>query len=144
MLRVTLDTNLIVSSLLVKSGLPAQAIDAWRGREFLLLISPAIIEEITQTLRYDLIRRKYQITEEDVDHLLDLIKKEALVVPGDADVAGSVPDDPDDERVLACAKDGCADLIASGDRHLLALGEYEGISIITVRELLDRLKVLKA
>ncbi|HEY65285.1 MAG TPA: hypothetical protein G4O02_12015 [Caldilineae bacterium] len=50
-----------------------------------------------------------------------------------------MPDDPMDEMVLACALDAQADLIVNGDHYLLALGEYRGIPIITVRDLLGRL-----
>jgi len=55
------------------------------------------------------------------------------------DLSGSVPDDPMDEMVLACALEAQADLIVSGDHYLLALGEYRGIPIVTVRDLLGRL-----
>ena len=138
MLRVFFDTNLFVSSLLVKNGLPAQALDAWRPRRFLLVTSPLIMAEVEATLKYPRIRRKYNITDEDVNSLLELMRTDALVVPGGADVAGSVPDDPDDEIVLAGAIDG-VDLIISGDRHLLSLKSFRDIPIIPVRELLDRL-----
>ncbi len=139
MLRVFFDTNLFVSSLLVKNGLPAQALDAWRSRRFLLVTSPAIMAEVDATLKYPRIRRKYSITDEDVNSLLELMRTDALVVSGGADVAGSVPDDPDDEIVLAGAIDGKVDLIISGDGHLLSLKSFRDIPIITVRELLDRL-----
>ena len=138
MLRVFFDTNLFVSSLLVKNGLPAQALDAWRSRRFLLVTSPSIMAEVEATLKYPRIRRKYNITDEDVNSLLELMRTDALVVPGGADVAGSVPDDPDDEIVLAGAIDG-VDLIISGDRHLLSLKSFRDVPIIPVRELLDRL-----
>ena len=46
MLRVVLDTNVFVSSLLVKVGVPAQVMDAWRDRRYVLVISPAIIAEM--------------------------------------------------------------------------------------------------
>lgn len=62
-----------------------------------------------------------------------------MVVDGTLDVSGSVPDDPDDEIVLACAMQGQADLIVTGDQHLLALGTFRGIPIVTVRSLLERL-----
>ena len=139
MLRAVLDTNLFVSSALVGEGLPAQAVDAWRAHRFLLIISPAIMAEIAATLRYDRIRRKYDITEDDVSRLLALLSVDAVVVPGQTDVAGSVPDDPDDEAILACAVDGQADAIVSGDRHLLALRSFRGIPILTVRQFLERL-----
>jgi putative PIN family toxin of toxin-antitoxin system len=112
---------------------------AWRAHQFVLIVSPPILAEIAATLRYDRIRRKYGIDEDDVARLLALLSADAVVVPGQADVAGSVPDDPDDEAILACAVDGQADLIASGDRHLLALDSFRGVPIVTVREFLERL-----
>ena len=140
MLRVVFDTNLCVSSALVDEGLPARALDAWRAHQFVLIVSPAILAEISATLRYERIRRKYNISDEDVDQLLALLLADAVVVAGQADVSGNVPDDPDDEAILACAVDGQADLIASGDKHLLALEAFRGIPIVTVRVLLERLQ----
>jgi putative PIN family toxin of toxin-antitoxin system len=140
MLRVVLDTNQFVSSVLVRHGLPAQVLDAWRRREYLLLISTAIVAEIRATLDYPRLRRKYPITDEQVERLITLLEQEALVVPGKANTKGAIPDDPQDEMVLACAVDGLADLIVSGDRHLLDLKEYRDIPIITAREFLERLR----
>ncbi|MBV7331617.1 putative toxin-antitoxin system toxin component, PIN family [Chloroflexi bacterium TSY] len=139
MLRVVLDTNLFVSSILVTHGLPAQAIQQWRERRYLLITSPALIAEIRHTLGYERIRRKYHVTDDDVEALTKLLQKDALVVPGTADVWGAIPDDPDDEHVLACAIDGQANLIASGDRHLLALGDFRTIPIVPVRTFLEPL-----
>ena len=139
MLRVVLDTDVFVSSLLVKEGSAAQVLDAWRARRYLLILSPDLAAEITGTLRYARIRRRYRITEDDIQALLDLLEADAILVPGTADVTGSVPEDPDDEIVLACALEGGADLIVGGDRHLLDQGELRGIEIVTVRMFLERL-----
>lgn len=139
MLRVVFDTNLLVSSLLVKNGLPAQALDAWRAHRFLLVTSPAIMAEVSATLGYERIRRKYGVTDEDVYQLLELLAADAVIVPGQSDVAGSVPDDVDDEIVLSCAVDGQVNVVVSGDQHLLALGTFRGIDIITVRQFMERL-----
>jgi putative PIN family toxin of toxin-antitoxin system len=137
MRRVVFDTNLFVSSVLVKNGLPAQALQAWRERKFSLLISPPMIQEIRHTLGYDRIRRKYQVTDQDVDDLVALLEKNGLVVKGEADTAGAIPDDPDDEQILACAVDGRADFIVSGDRHLLDLKQYADMPVLTVREFIE-------
>ena len=40
-----------------------------------------------------------------------------------------IADDPDDDHILACAREGRADIIVSGNKHLLQLKEYEGIVI---------------
>jgi putative PIN family toxin of toxin-antitoxin system len=138
-LKVVLDTNVFVSSLLVRSGRPAQVLGAWRERQYLLVISPAIIVEIRTTLNYPRIRLKYAVADEDVEQLIALLEQDALLVPGDAGVAGSIPQDPVDEMVLACAIDAQADLIVSGDHHLLDLGTYRSIPILTVRQFLERL-----
>ena len=149
MLKVVLDTNVFVSSPLIKEGLPAQALDAWRDRRYLLVSSPAIISELQATLSYSRIRRKYAITGQDVAGLCALLESDALLVSGDAPVAGAVPEDPvsgavpEDpagERVLACALDAGADLIVSGDRHLLDLDSFQGIPTLTVRAFLERLE----
>jgi putative PIN family toxin of toxin-antitoxin system len=139
MLRAVLDTNILVSSILLREGKPAQAIQAWREQRFLLVTSPALIRELRSTLGYDRIRRKYNLTESDVDDVVALLDNDAIIVPGVADVWGAVPDDPDDDHVLACAVDGQADVIVSGDNHLVDLGSYKNIPIITVREFLELL-----
>jgi predicted nucleic acid-binding protein len=51
-----------------------------------------------------------------------------------------VPNDPDDDHVLACALAAQADLIVTGDRkHLLSLGSYERIAIVDAAEALRRI-----
>ena len=139
MLKAVIDTNVFVSSLLVKAGLPARVLEAWRERQYLLIVSPAIIAEIRATLSYPRIRRKYAITDEDVEHLIRLPECDALVVPGDVDVSDAIPEDPSDEMVLACAVEARADVIVSGDHHLLDLGTYRDIPVLTARGFLERL-----
>jgi predicted nucleic acid-binding protein len=46
--------------------------------------------------------------------------------------------DPADDHVLACAKTANVEIIVSGDNHLLNLGEYGGIKIMTVNQLLEK------
>jgi putative PIN family toxin of toxin-antitoxin system len=112
---------------------------AWRRRRFVLVSSPTIIGEIRSTLQYPRIREKYAVTDEDVEQLVTLLERDALLVPGHAQVAGAIPQDPADESILACALDAQADLIVSGDRHLLDLGAYRSIPILTVRQFLAQL-----
>lgn len=48
-----------------------------------------------------------------------------------------VKDDPDN-RILECALAGKAEAIVTGDRALLALREYRGVRVVSLREYLDR------
>ncbi len=133
MLRVVVDTNQFVSSVIVPHGLPRRLIDAWKQRQFLLLSSPAMIAEVSRVLRYPRIQSKYGIDEADIAALVTLIEADAMVLPGTTEVA-AVEDDPDDEMFLACAIEGKADFIVSGDPHLLSLATFRGIPIVTVRD----------
>ena len=140
MLRVVIDTNVIVSGILSRQGATAEILNAWRERRFLLLSSPAIVAEIRAVLRYPRIHRKYPLTDAEIDQVISLIEHDALLVPGSADVAGSVPADPKDEMFLACALDDQAEVIVSGDHHLLDLGVYMEIPIIAARQFLELFK----
>lgn len=106
----------------------------------MLVTSPAIIAEIVKVLESRRISEKYFIRSEDVEDLVDLLKTDAVLVPGQALVKGSVPRDPRDEMFLACAIDANADCIVSGDRHLLDLQAYRDIPILTVKEFAEKLE----
>jgi hypothetical protein len=139
-LRVVLDTNVFVSSLLSTQGLPAQLLNAWRDGRYVLVMSPPIISEIMDVLESPHISMKYLIKPEDIEELVDLLKTDTIIVPGRAVVRGAVPRDPRDEVFLACAIDAKADCIVSGDRHLLDLRNYHGIPILTAKEFAEKLK----
>lgn len=135
-----MDTNVIVSGILSRTGAPAELLDAWRERRFLLLSSPAIVAEVRAVLGYPRIRKKYPLSDEEIEQTITLLEHDALLVAGGANVTGSVPADPKDEMFLACALDGQADGIVSGDHHLLDLGICRDIPIMTARQFLDLLK----
>ena len=69
-----------------------------------------------------------------------MLEKDAIVVHGLSAVTGAIPKDPDDEIFLSAAIDAKADIIVSGDRQLLDLGEYKDIPIFTVRQFLELLE----
>jgi predicted nucleic acid-binding protein len=52
--------------------------------------------------------------------------------------------DPDDGLFLACALEGHADYLVSGDPHLLEIKHYHGVQILTPRQFLDILKTNNA
>ncbi|MEM4312010.1 MAG: hypothetical protein QXX95_06450 [Nitrososphaerales archaeon] len=53
-----------------------------------------------------------------------------------------IKEDPEDDVILRTAKDGRADYIVSGDKHLRSLGEFKGIKVLNVDEILKLLKEL--
>lgn len=140
MQRVVIDTNVIVSGILSRKGAPAEVLNAWRERRFLLLSSSDIVAEVRTVMKYPRIRHKYNISDDEIEQTISLLEHDALLVAGDSNVAGSVPDDPKDEMFLACALDGQADVVVSGDHHVLDLGVFRDIPIINARQFLAQLK----
>jgi putative PIN family toxin of toxin-antitoxin system len=81
---------------------------------------------------------KFSWNESKLDQVLSVLwSKGEMVVP--AHRVDAVGDDPDDNRILECAESANADVVVSGDRHLLRLGSYKSIPIISPRELIDRI-----
>jgi predicted nucleic acid-binding protein len=79
------------------------------------------------------------LTDDDIRQVFDLLEKDAIVVPGRSHVANAIPQDPTDHMFLSCALEAGADVIVSGDRHLLSLKTFEGIPIMPVVQFRDRL-----
>lgn len=137
MLHVVLDTSVYISSLLQKQGVPAQVLDAWRARRFQIVTSPAIVREIRSTMTYPRIRRRYQISDADIEEFLHLLETKTIFVAGVAEI-GEVPlRDPKDVIILACAADAGAHLLVSSDKDLLVLESFNGAPIVTPRQFLD-------
>jgi putative PIN family toxin of toxin-antitoxin system len=137
---VVLDTNVIVSSLLSSRGAPAEIIRGWEAEAFEVVTSPPLLEELARALTYDQVKRHLKQPQDQIDAFVKRFGLVAtLVEPQQAiDV---VKDDPDDNRVLECAVEGGASYITTGDTHLLRLGEYQGIMILTPRGFLSVLEL---
>jgi len=134
--RVVLDTNVLVSGLVARLGVPRQILDAWVEGCFTLVTSLYLVEELVHVLSYPRIAKRLRISSEEVEALLAALLSQAEVVPGHLCLPG-VTRDPKDDSVVACAKEGQADCIVSGDQDLLVLGEYEGIQVVTPRQFMQ-------
>jgi predicted nucleic acid-binding protein len=53
----------------------------------------------------------------------------AFIIPGKLDI-DVIPEDPADNKIIACALEGDADFIISGDHHLTDLKIFQGIKIV--------------
>ena len=120
-------------------GVADQIRRAWQDQRFVLLTSPALLEEFRRVLTYPKLRRLICLTAEEERMLVQLVVEEAEITPGTLEVR-AVAADPADNAVVGCAIEGQAGYIVSGDSHLLDLREHAGISIVTARTFLEVLK----
>lgn len=130
-MRVVLDTNVFVSGVFFK-GPPNQIVQAWRDGKIQFVLSIDIIREYSRVGK----ELSQQFPEIDLDPIIHLVylKSDFISV---AKLPEAVCEDPDDDKFIACALSGNTKVIISGDKHLLKVSGYHGISVLSPRKFVD-------
>jgi len=139
MIRAVLDVNVLISALISPRGVPAQVLDAWRAERFVVVTSEAILAEFQRVLARPQLRNRYGLTPSRVERLVRGLRQFALMTPGEQQVRG-VARDPDDDMLLACAVEGGADYLVTGDKGLLELHEHEGVQMVAPADFIRMLQ----
>lgn len=127
---VVFDTNVLLSAIGWK-GSPYHCIDLARQGRVKGLICPEILDELTEKLEQKLKFTPIQV----IETIADLLSFLRLITI--ANTLNFLTTDPNDNMVLECAVVGNATHIVTGDkRHLLPLGSYQGIAIVSARDFL--------
>ena len=138
-MRIAADTNLLVSGV-ISQGPPRQLVDAAKAGVFELCTSEVLLAELLAVLSREKFAARLAQAGLTPAWIVDELRKLAVVVSPSA-VPRVIAGDADDDHVLAAALAGSADLIASGDkRHVLPLGSYQGIPIVTARQAVEWLE----
>jgi len=138
-MRVVLDTNVLVSALLIETSLPAQLITQWRRGRFDLLTADLQLEELMRVTRYPKISARLKASL--AGRLINDLRELAVLIDSLPPV--EVSPDPDDNDVLSIAFGGAADYLVTGDKpHLLALARHEGTKIVSVRDFITLTRLL--
>ncbi len=122
-MKVVLDTNVLVSGLMLPDSVPGRIVAAWRSAQFELAMLEPLLDEIGRVLSYPKIQGRLRFKADIVDIAIE---------------KASVPRDPGDDPVLATLLAADADCLVSGDSDLLALRDR--FPIQTPAEFVRRLK----
>lgn len=125
--RVVLDTNVILSALLFRSGRVSWIGDAWKSRRIIPLVSKETLFELLRVLAYP----KFKLTPMEQQTILEAFLPYAETVPVRNSPMPSVCRDPHDQKFLILAKQSGADFLVTGDADLLAVENFKGCPIIT-------------
>ena len=128
--RAVFDTNILISGYLWK-GVARQALEKVRGDEWKHLVSKDTVDELIRVLAYS----KFNLTAAEIDPIVrDLLAiSEYVNVKSRVEI---VVADPTDNVFLELALDGQANVIVSGDHHLLDLKTFNAIPILSIRKFL--------
>ena len=128
MVRVVLDTNVLVSAL-IDDGKPRQLVLELL-EEHTVILSGQILAELADVVSRD----KFTVTNSQVDRFLRSLTRMSKVVPDNIRFK-VVLEDPDDDVVLNAAYAGRAEFIVTGDRHLLKLVQFRKTKIVNVNQM---------
>ena len=128
-MKVVFDTNVFVSAFIVPGSKGEEALLLAHRRKVDLYTSVPILTETTRILR-----TKFDQPERDVLAALKQISRAATIVRPARTVR--VLEDVPDNRILECALSAQADLVVTGDHHLLALKGFEGIPLVRLADFL--------
>ncbi len=129
MIKAVIDTNIFISAILFGGELD-KLIELWKSKRFVFLLSKEMLEEYIKVLSYD----KFKLSEEMVKRIIyeELLPYTKIIKVRKK--INIIKEDPSDNIFLECAEEGRADYLISGDKHLLQLGQYKAIKILTSRE----------
>ncbi len=133
MLRVVLDTNVLISAILF-GGKPRQILEKAIRGEIRLCLSEPILEEVKGVLK----RPKFDYSPEMIQIILTELTGIADIV-NPSETIHVVLEDPDDNRILECAVEARVNYVVTGDLHLLKLSMYRDTEILNTAAFLGGL-----
>ena len=137
--KAVLDSSVLVSAFLAPGGTPATLLAHARAGALSLCVSSEILSETAEVLLRPKHQKGRQYEPQEVARFCSALLAVSELVT-DLPNLQAVPADPKDDMVVATAVAAKAEYLVTGDRkHLLALGSYEEIQIVTPRAFLELL-----
>lgn len=130
MVRVVLDTNILVSAL-IDNGKPRKLVLELLGKHT-VIVSRQMLAEFADVISRD----KFAVASVQVERFTSSLVRMSKIVPDTARFK-VVSQDPDDDIVLNAAYAGRAEFIVTGDRHILSLDKFKKTRIVNVSQMLE-------
>jgi putative PIN family toxin of toxin-antitoxin system len=134
-----LDTNVLASGVAGAARLestPGELVRRWRARQFTLVLSEPILAELVRTLSNPYFQSR--LSPAQIDEALARFSTHATLQTLTTQVSG-VATHPQDDLILATALSARAPYLVTGDRPLLELGTFRGVTLLSPREFLAQL-----
>jgi putative PIN family toxin of toxin-antitoxin system len=131
--RAVLDTNILISAFVFPGGAPETVYRGALAGRYELVTSPSLLAELGRVLG-----DKFGWEPSVAEAAVTQVARVGTVVRPRERLA-VIADDPADDRVLEAATEGGAEVIVSGDRHLLRLSEWRGVEIVRAAAFVGRI-----
>ena len=144
---VVFDSNVLIP-LILPASRSTRLLARLRASGWHVAVSPQLLAEVRdKLLTKESLRRWLKLPDDDISQFVDHdLPGKTRELAGVRQAHGAVKADPKDDKIIAAALESQAAYIVSEDKHLLDLGEYQGIKIMNRDQFaaeLDRLRVAK-
>lgn len=134
-MRIVIDTNIWVSGLLWR-GKPWQLLRLAEDGKVKICIAYQMLLELTEVLAYPQFQERLDALGLTPQQLAAFALSLSSPVEVSREGTPIIEDDPDDDIFLLCAIAAGASCVVSADSHLLKLGTYRSVKILTIDEFL--------
>lgn len=134
-IKAVLDTNILVSMLFRKT-LAREFSNLVEERKVELYSSEAILEGLARVITYPKVERIFEDAGISKKSALEALSAMLKIVRPRMKI-NVIKEDLNDNKILECAIKAKAQYIVSGDKHLLNLGKFKGVKIVTARAFID-------
>jgi predicted nucleic acid-binding protein len=124
------DADCLIAGTLTPSGATSLMLDLWREGAFELVVCPTLIEEVRKALLHPRIAGRYGIPKAEAEALASTLAEEGILFEDPIDPPRVVPDDPNDDYLVALARAARAEILVTRDRHFRKV-EVEGLPILS-------------
>jgi len=132
--RLVVDTNVLISILMGKEL--GKLKPMLRSGQVQLVLSPILLDEFKAVVGRPHLRKYFSPAA--VDRFIALVSRTGLLA-ADVPPPGTVSRDPKDDYLLMLAATSGAAMLVTGDKDLLAIGNFKKVRIIRPSELMAEL-----
>ena len=132
MIRVVVDTNVVVSAVLSENGFPASILDLGANKRIMMCVSTEVLEEYEEVLR----RPRLKLSLARIEKAMELIRSTSRIVRPRRKL--ELAADPDDNLFYECADAAGANFLITGNIKHFPSG-HESTEIVTPRQFMERL-----
>jgi len=130
---VLIDTNLLVSAIIVKDSTPNKLLTAWKEDKYTLVVSEELIAEVESVLKREKIYLIYHISQDEIKEFIEQLRISVqIVTPLSLYELPIHSRDINDNKLLTCALSGKCDYLVTGDNDLLVLAGNLALGITKI------------
>ncbi|MEO7819335.1 MAG: PIN domain-containing protein [Actinomycetota bacterium] len=134
-----MEADCLIAGTLASSGAAHDLLDLWEDGRFELIACPNIIYEVEKSLRHPRIANKYGITQQEAKSFGHRLSEEGMLVNDPKNPPRIVPDDPNDDYLIALGLGTEASFLVTRDHHFAKV-RIPSLPIVSPRQMLDRLR----